>query len=59
MSSFKCAICVTTFNVHTAKDEIDEEIEMQDKWGMEYDLEDCEPICPKCFALFFGDDEDE
>lgn len=58
MSAFKCAICFDTFEVNVTVDKSDEEIEMQNRWGEDYELEDCEPICPKCFALFFEDDND-
>lgn len=59
MSEFKCAICLSTFKVDTMADQDSEELEMQEKWGGGFDLDDCEPVCPKCFAMFFGDEDND
>jgi hypothetical protein len=55
-ATFKCGVCFKTYESEPLDVE-EEELAMQDKFGYDFDIEDCDPICPRCFKLFWGDHE--
>jgi hypothetical protein len=55
--TFKCCLCNQEYQ--TNKLEYDEaELDMQDCFGKEYDLEECEQICEHCFRKFWIEKDD-